>query len=642
MSQRTHSPLARTPLLLALPFVLGTAAFSACGGDDGAPPLAEDDDSGPGSTSIASTQGVTTDESADSSSGFVPLCTPDETRCSESGAAIEICAPTGLEWVVDVPCAEPSACEPCNDNDCTRPSCVGPCQLTENDPSSAGCAFVANRQSHIYGDFADGVVITNPSEDLTATVTVFEVPEGLLDEVMIADFPLPPGDSEVLELETDFEAAFGSSVRTGGIFRIYSTTPVVAYQHAPLRSNRGNESALLLPDRVLGNDYVVMSYNSLVGNNVRGVSYFELVALEDNTRVEWTPRMDTQGNGLPIDPVAAGETDYVVLNRYETIRITPSQEQLDDPTDNFQYESLDISGTVIHTDNPVWVTGANRYAGVPYDEETSTADQIQETLFPLQHWGRTYVLPAAIRRPWEQTEDPEQENFAEPSYYRVYAGAPDVTITATPPHPDFPITLGETGEFVNFELEPGTNLTLAGDKPFMPVQYLRSRNVNALAPQTGYGDSAMVQMVPTEQYLTRYVFATGVGFFYNFVQVTRAPSDSRVNFTAESGGIVRACLPGDTDDDCGGFFEPVGDFEVAWVPLPVSSVDSAETYTATSDDDTPFGIIQSGHARGVGLDEKGEPIDVGCVNPPPGPTGGFCNSSYAYPGGMKAESIFIP
>ena len=37
----------------------------------------------------------------------------------------------------------------------------------------------------------------------------------------------------------------------------------------------------------------------------------------------------------------------------------------------------------------------------------------------------------------------------------------------------------------------------------------------------GTGDPASYQMVPTEQYLPRYVFVTGVGYDLNYVQVTR-------------------------------------------------------------------------------------------------------------------------
>lgn len=616
-------------LLVALSFTAATT-LAACGSDDGAPELADDDVSTDSSTSVStpSTTSTTVVDPEGSSSGFVPLCSPGEVRCNGGSDAVEVCAATGLEWEIQLQCGTYSTCQPCNDEECEGPRCVGPCELTEDDPSSAGCAFVANRQLHIYEEFADGLVVTNPSEDLMAAVEVFAVPEGLLDEVELESFNLMPGESHTLELTTEFIPGSGTNFRTGGIFRVYSDVPVVAYQHSPLRANRGNESALLLPDRVLGKDYVVMSYNSL-WTAAKGVSYFELVALEDETRIEWTPPMDTAGNGLPIEPVAAGETGTLVLNRYETIRIVPSQQQLKDPTSQAEFQSLDISGTIIHSDKPVWVTGANRYAGVPFNEGGGTADQIQETLFPLQHWGRDYVLPAAVRRPWEQTDDKELENYSEPTYYRVFAGNNNITIESTPAHPNFPLTLDATGDFVEFQTDPGEHLTLSASGPFMPVQYLRSRNVGSILgdPDTGYGDSAMVQMVPSEQYLSKYVFSTGVDFFYNFLQFTRAQSEDEIRVIAgASGNILTVCNSG-----CDFAFETVGDFEVASIPI--------EEGTFTAESDSPFGLIQSGHARGVGLDKDGEPIDAGCANPP---AGGFCNSSYAYPGGMKAESIFIP
>jgi hypothetical protein len=488
---------------------------------------------------------------------------------------------------------------------------------------------VANRQLHIYEDFADGLVVTNPSEELTAAVRVYAVPEGLLEEVEIDTFNLEPGKSETVELTTEFIPGIGSNLRTGGIFRVYSDAPVVAYQHSPLRGNRGNESALLLPDRVLGQDYVVMSYTSLVASGHIGSSYFELVALEDNTRIEWTPPVETQGNGLPIDPVPAGETGELVLNRYETIRIVPSRDELDEKTYWDEYELLDISGTIIHSDKPVWVTGANRFSRVPSGIDGGTGDQLQETLFPLQHWGREYVLPNAVRRVPEFPINDEMANFVEPNYYRIYAGAADVTITSTPADPAFPLTLDNIGDFVDIQTQPGTNLSIEGDRPFMPVQYLRSRDAGAELgdPLVGYGDSAMVQMVPTEQFLSRYVFSTGVDFHYHFLQIMRAASPDEVRVvSSDSGNILTVCASG-----CDYAFETVGEFEVAWLPL------TEGTFIAESD--TPFGIIQSGHSRSTGLDENNNPIDTTCFNLP---SSGECNATYAYPGGMKAEAIFIP
>ena len=595
-------------LLLTTGLLTTGLLTAACGGDDGAPPLAEDDDGGTTGDATTGQPGSSSASADESSTGFVPICTPGELRCAEDDGAVEICAGTGLSWDVEIECGTYSECVPCEqgDDQCSQPLCIGPCQLSVNDPSSAGCAFVANRQLHKYGEAPDGLVITNPSPDLDAAVQVFEVPEGLLEESLLESFTLAPNSSQVLELSSDFVPGLGTNLRTGGVFRVYSDTPVISYLHAPLQANLGNESSLLLPDQVLGTDYVVTSYSSRSFNDV-GVSYFEIVALHDETRVEWTPSVDTAGNGLPIDPVAAGEKGQIVLNRYETMRIVPSVVNLpkDEPEAS---RALDLSGTFVHSDKPIWITGANRMSEVPFT--ATTADQLQELLIPLQHWGESYVLPSARPRGDLMTTPNQPQN-----YWRIYAGRANVTVNSDPPHPDFPIELENVGDYVDVLTDHGQNLYTSANGPFMPVLYTRSRIVQdeeGNADALPYGDSAMVQMVPTEQFLSRYVFSTGVGFAHNSVQFIRPAGGTEIELVNEGGKFI--AVDG---------FEQVGEFEVA-------SLDDIGSGTFVASSTTPFGIIQSGHTSGV----FGDPDCWDLKNE--------CNGTYAYPGGMKAETIYIP
>ena len=57
------------------------------------------------------------------------------------------------------------------------------------------------------------------------------------------------------------------------------------------------------------------------------------------------------------------------------------------------------------------------------------------------------------------------------------------------------------------------HFTMTADGPFMPVQYLEGEQGGA-----GTGDPAMYQMVPTEQFLDRYAFATACRYAF----ITRA------------------------------------------------------------------------------------------------------------------------
>ena len=156
----------------------------------------------------------------------------------------------------------------------------------------------------------------------------------------------------------------------------------------------------------------------------------------------------------------------------------------------------------------------------------------------------------------------------------------------------------------------------------------------------------MVQLVPTEQYLSRYAFATGVSFLHNQVVITRSVSDSSVSVQKQLDGdeegpntnqVLLVCPQGDTNALCETNFEAVGrGFEKALLELPTEG-----TYAA--DGDVPFGIIQYGSARLQSYDSDGEPLDGGlgaCPAAAPGDI--YCPSTYAYPGGLKAEAIFIP
>src|SRR5690606_38519950 len=66
------------------------------------------------------------------------------------------------------------------------------------------------------------------------------------------------------------------------------------------------------------------------------------------------------------------------------------------------------------------------------------------------------------------------------------------------------------------EFSTKQSFMFTGNGPFMPVQYLEGQNGGA-----GTGDPASYQMVPTAQFLDRYVFITGSAYSQHYVQVIR-------------------------------------------------------------------------------------------------------------------------
>ncbi len=228
--------------------------------------------------------------------------------------------------------------------------------------------------------------------------------------------------------------------------------------------------------------------------------------------------------------------------------------------------SYDLSGTIIESDEPVWVNSGLPCANIPAG--TGWCGHIEELLIPVEYWGQHYVGPHAPRRGGEEF------------WWRLYAGRDGVTIDADPAQPGLPVTL-QRGEF--FQFTTLEHLVFEGDGAFMPVQYLEGQTGGA-----GTGDPASYQMVPTEQFLDRYVFVTGYGYDYDYVQVTR-PLDADDVFV---------------DDELVSGYERVGGFEVATVQV------SEGAHFAKSE--TPFGIIQIGY---------------------------FDATAYGYPGGLALDPI---
>jgi IgGFc binding protein len=560
---------------------------------------------------------------ADDPSGPQYLCEPGDKQCNGQ-AFLQTCAPTGLEWLQE-PCRLNEFCAPCNEGDsCAEDRCQGLCEAEAELPSSAGCSFIANRQLHLDEGSPDGLVVTNPNDDMPVTIQLYRTPEGKRKEEPVGNpRVLQPGEETLFNLDAEFVLGDSSMFRTGGTYRVESDVPVVAYLHSPLTNARGNDSSLLLPETTMRLDYVVFSFapHEEQSQNQGEPSYFEIVALEDFTQVEWTPPVDTAGTGVNIDFVAAGDTSPPLdMNRFDTVRIAASA--------NIQENAdlRDVSGTVIHSDKPIWVVGASRCSRVPVREEPALGrcDPLQELLIPLDYWGQRYV---AAHSPIRGTER---------HWWRIYSSGPGVRITAEgnlgcpdpiltaencPAPNEFDgeaCTFEKRGSWIQVDVVNGCSFFLDSSLPngdptgaFMPVQYLQGSRSGgeAAAESTELGDPAMYQMVPVEQFLNRYVFSTGVGFDFHYVQVIRQVGSPAVYLDNVS---------------VGGFYPVNETYEVADALI--------EEGAHIIESGVPFGIVQFGYSSNDPSEKCDNDVDMNMI----------CHSSYAYPGGMKSEVIYIP
>ncbi|EDM76770.1 hypothetical protein PPSIR1_18752 [Plesiocystis pacifica SIR-1] len=484
-------------------------------------------------TDADTTADTGTEESTEETTDEGTFCDPGETICFDPDNT-QTCVEDGSMF------GDPVPCEP--DTTCIGGECVSECDLIEANPSSVGCSFFATKLDNFYNNSNnpaqnDSLIVGNISSTDLVVAQLYYVPVG-------GGAEQPEGPPVNIPAEGTYTWSLGqveidsvTTIRQGGVYRVETSRPVVAYLHSPIGSTATNDASMLLPEHALTGNYVVTSYPNTL--NTAYPSYFTAIGIVDGTTVDFTVTDATQGGG-GVAALSAGGSTSVALDRYSTLNVVVQQTT-----------GGDVSGTVISADQPIWLVGATECANVPAWPANTYCDHMEEAPFPLEYWGQEYVGAHA----------PTRGNEA--YHWRIYGGEDGITVNTTPTQPGFPITL-DKGEFYSFSTQD--HFVISGDGPFLPVQYLESENPNA-----NTGDPGMYQMVPTEQFLSSYAFVTGEGYNVHYAQITRPAGGADVFI---DGNLV-------------GGYTTVGAFEVADVNV------SEGAHFATSD--APFGVVQVGY-----------------------------------------------
>ncbi|MEZ4452275.1 MAG: IgGFc-binding protein [Nannocystaceae bacterium] len=476
---------------------------------------------------------TTTDSDTDTSTTGEPLvCDPGASECVDD-KNYQVCADDGLSWEPPVACAA--------NESCANGGCYSACDLVKLNPSSVGCSFVTTKMDNIFSnvnapDQNDSLIAGNISKTDAVKAQLYfvnlnsnvEMPQG-------APVMIPPKGTATFVLSVA-EIDSLTTTQQGGVYRLETDRPIVAYRHSPIGSTATNDASMLLPDHALTGNYVITSYPGTIGPYP---SYFTAIAIDDNTTVDFTVKGSAIAGGGGIPALGPNQSGQVKLNRYQLMNVVVSQQQ-----------GGDLSGTTVTASGPLTVIGATECANVINASQTF-CDHAEEAPFPLEYWGKEYVGPTSPKRGSEST------------HWRVYGGEDGTTVNTTPAQPGFPKMLNK-GEFYQFATKE--NLIFSGDKPFLPVAYLESQNPNA-----GTGDPAMYQMVPTAQFLSSYAFVTGTNYNQHYAQIIRPKGGAEVML---DGNMV-------------GGYVAVGNYEVANV-LTSEGAHFAES-------NAPFGILQIGY-----------------------------------------------
>jgi hypothetical protein len=237
------------------------------------------------------------------------------------------------------------------------------------------------------------------------------------------------------------------------------------------------DASFILPTASLGQDYMVMSYESVHANQGRFGSEFGVVAVADTTTVTVTP-------SVTVGTRAAGTPYTVTLNQGEAYQLRSS----------VTGPEGDLTGTIVESDKPVAVFGGVGAANIPIN--TEAADHCFDQMPPVSAWGqRHYTVPLGGR--------------ANGDTFRYLACQDNTSVFVD----DVLVATLDSGEF--FEQILTSNSTVNADKPILVMQYANGNSYDSIT-----GDPFMMMIPSHEQFLSSYIMATpAAGFATNFVSI---------------------------------------------------------------------------------------------------------------------------
>jgi hypothetical protein len=257
--------------------------------------------------------------------------------------------------------------------------------------------------------------------------------------------------------------------------RVQSTAPIVAYQFNPLDNVDvfSNDASLLIPANTFGKEYLVMSRFQFTGGGPDiplgsscaqvcgqidgGECVFDgtddvcqfpyrgtisVVAAGANTTVTVRPTARTAA-GATMSAMVPGQSYEVTLEPFQVLNIRSDE------------EGADLTGTEIVADKPVGVFSGHMAA---LSGEKCCADHLEQMMFPVTTWGKTYVCTKSFPR--------NQES----DYWRILA-AEDGTVVQFEPGVAVNQAL-DRGEY--FEFATTQDFKITATKPVLVAQILAS------------------------------------------------------------------------------------------------------------------------------------------------------------------------
>jgi hypothetical protein len=611
-------------LSLCLPALVAALAVLDC--SSSARPSGFTADAGSGGDDAAVDGGDDGSQSnllADASPDAGPAC---PSQCSTDGRSVLDCQGKTLQTcTTDQACGTPGVCmKPC-DAATANKSTIG-CDYYSVDPDviqegQGACfaAYVANTWSQpvtigverggtTYDATKFAVIPTGSGKNITyAPLPTGQLPPGGVAILFLATSPNPIGSQGAVACPVGITPAITTSdaavhgTTTGQAFRITTSAPVVAYDIFPYGGGDAamTSATLLVPTSAWDTNYIAVNAfpQSQVAAAAGAQPSLDIVAMDDNTTITIASPVAIQP-GMGVAGAAANTPASYKLAKGQVLQFTQPDE---------------MSGAPIQSDKPIGVWGAASCLNV--DPNTCCCDSAHQQIPPVKALGHEY---AGVR--YRNRDD----NIEETPPWRLVGAVNGTKLVWVPAAPQGAPAALEEGQVVEFNTGgPFVVRSQDAQHPFFMSGHM-SGCETYFGPQDCRGDAEFVDVVPTAQWLSSYVFFTDPTYPETNLVVTR---------TKQANGFKDVTL------DCFGTL-------TGW-----KAVDAADTYEYTRIDlvrhnfepqgkcdngrhemksDAPFGLT----VWGWGSAETG-----GAYGIPQAP--GFYTQavSYAYPAGMAVVPV---
>ena len=360
--------------------------------------------------------------------GLCMACYPGTSECD--GSWVKTCSASGV-WEMTQDCG--ATMGQCSGGMC-QSACGGAGKL-----SNEGCDYWAIDMDN-EGPAKDSpyAVIVSNLNSYAVSITVSSKPSASAQPTTVASGTIQPGEVEVFQLP---QQNMGHSGVFYKALRVQSTGPIVAYQFNPLENVAvfSNDASLLLPSQTFGTEYVVVSREEIPASGLETYrGSIAVVATSEATTVTITPSAPILG-GSGVPQLEAGESAQIVLDPYQVM--------------NIQSDMLgaDLTGTIIVSDKPIGVFGGHE-ASVSSDQ--CCADHLEQQLFPVDTWGKTYVASKSRARGIEK------------DYWRIVAAHDGTQVTVSPSLLGVPNQIQlNRGEF--YEIHTDADFVIEATEPVM-------------------------------------------------------------------------------------------------------------------------------------------------------------------------------